>query len=287
MNHADVSPGIAAWTVTQGRVLEPAPFLVMGIVNVTPDSFSDGGRNFEASAACAHASRLLAEGAAIVDVGGESTRPFAEEVGQEEELRRVVPVIRGILEHHPEAIVSVDTYKAQVARQALEAGAAIVNDVSACAFEPALLDVVAQYKPGYVLMHSLGKPGTMQVAPRYDDVLSEVRAFFERGLEMLTRAGLPEDRVALDPGIGFGKTLEHNLALLRGLGTFLGLGRPILMGLSNKSFLGKLLGLEVQERGPATQVATALAQLAGARIHRVHQAAQAVQALTLAEALRP
>jgi len=284
---SDASPCNVPWIVRDGRALEPAPFHIMGIVNVTPDSFSDGGRSFSAEAACEHASRLLAEGASIVDVGGESTRPFADEVDEAEELRRVLPVVRGVLERHPGALVSVDTYKARVAEQALLAGAAIVNDVSACAFEPRLLEVVAQHKPGYVLMHSLGRPKTMQVEPLYDDVLAEVHCFFERGLELLTGAGLPEDRIALDPGIGFGKTLEHNLDLLRGLGSFLDLGRPLLVGLSNKSFLGRLLGLEVGQRGPATQVATALAQVAGARIHRVHQVAQAVQALTLTEALRP
>ncbi|WP_243363716.1 dihydropteroate synthase [Fundidesulfovibrio terrae] len=277
--------GSVTWTVKGGRVLGPAPFLVMGIVNVTPDSFSDGGRNFDPSAACAHALRMLEDGAAMIDVGGESTRPFADPVTEEEELRRVLPVVQAVLGSKPDAAVSVDTYKARVAHESLEAGALIVNDVSACAFEPQLKDVLAQHKPGYVLMHSLGKPATMQVEPAYGDVVAEIGRFFEEKLEMLVKAGLPEDRIVLDPGIGFGKTLTHNLAIMRGLGSFLAFGRPVLMGLSNKSFLGGLLGLGVGERGPATQVATALCHRRGARIHRVHDAAGAVRALTLTEAI--
>jgi len=278
--------GEVQWTLKGGRVLGPAPFLVMGIVNVTPDSFSDGGRNLEPADALSSARRLAGEGAAILDVGGESTRPFADPVSEAEELRRVVPVVEAIVRELPDAAVSVDTYKAKVAEKALEAGAAIVNDVSACcSFEPGLLDVVAQYKPGYVLMHTLGRPEDMQVAPSYGSVLSEVARFFEIGMAKLVSAGLPEDRIVLDPGIGFGKTLEHNLALIKGLDLFLAFGRPLLMGLSNKSLFGKLLGLDVHERASATQVATALSQERGARIHRVHDVAGAVAALTLAEAL--
>ena len=274
------------WTVKGGRVLGPAPFLVVGIVNVTPDSFSDGGVNFDPALAAAHALRLLADGAAIVDLGGESTRPFADPVTEAEELRRVLPVVEEIIKGLPDAVVSVDTYKARVAERALAAGAAIVNDVSAFSFEPELLDVLAQHKPGYVLMHSLGRPKTMQVEPTYTDVLAEIANFFESGMARLVKAGLPEDRIVLDPGIGFGKTLEHNLTILRGLESFASLGRPLFMGLSNKSFLGKLLGLDVIDRGPATQVATAMSYLHGALIHRVHDAAGALRALTLAEAMR-
>jgi len=265
--------------------LGPVPFLVMGIVNVTPDSFSDGGATFDPAQAAFHAARLLSEGADIVDIGGESTRPFAEPVPEGEEMRRVLPVIETVLNERPQAVVSVDTYKAGVADRALKAGAVIVNDVSACGFEPELADVLAEHKPGYVLMHSLGRPATMQVEPVYRDVVAEISRFFESNMARLVAAGLPEDRIVLDPGIGFGKTLEHNLAILRGLESFTRLGRPVLMGLSNKSFFGKLLGLEVGERGTATQVATALCQERGASIHRVHDAAGAVRALTLAEAL--
>ncbi|MFP5220792.1 MAG: dihydropteroate synthase [Acidobacteriota bacterium] len=274
-----------AWTVKGGRVLGPAPFFVMGIVNVTPDSFSDGGLSFDPAQALSHARRQLDEGAAIVDVGGESTRPFSDPVSEAEELRRVLPVVEAILGMCPAAVVSVDTYKAEIASRALEAGALIVNDVSACRFEPQLLDVLVQHKPGYVLMHSQGTPKTMQVEPRYGDVVAEVLHFFEKTLAGLVKAGLPEDRVVLDPGIGFGKNIEHNLQLIRKLDTFSTLGRPVLMGLSNKSFLGVLTGRDVGARGPATQIATALSQAHGARIHRVHQVAQAVEALILAEAL--
>lgn len=273
------------WTVKGGRVLGPVPFLVMGIVNVTPDSFSDGGTTFDPALASAHAVRLLAEGADIVDIGGESTRPFAEPVSQDEELRRVLPVVESILGELPQAVVSVDTYKARVAQRALAAGAAIVNDVSACSFDPELADVLAEHKPGYVLMHSLGRPETMQVEPVYSDVMAEISRFFESNMAKLVSAGLPEDRIVLDPGIGFGKTLEHNLAILRGLESFTRFGRPVLMGLSNKSLFGKLLGLDVAARGPATQVATALCYERGAGIHRVHDVAGAVKALTLAKAI--
>ncbi|GAB6036021.1 dihydropteroate synthase [Fundidesulfovibrio butyratiphilus] len=273
------------WILAGGRALELAPFVVMGIVNVTPDSFSDGGKHDAPGAAVVHARALFDQGATILDVGGESTRPFAPPVSQEEETNRVSPVLRELSGALPDACLSVDTYKAETASKALEAGAHIVNDVSACAFDPALLDVVAQHKPGYVLMHSQGRPETMQVEPRYADVVEDVAAFFESGLAMLVNAGLPEDRVVLDPGIGFGKTLEHNLALLAGLGRFLGLGRPVLMGLSRKSLFGQLLGLETGRRDPATQVATALAWERGALVHRVHDVAGAVAALTLARAM--
>lgn len=274
-----------AWTVKGGRVLGPAPFLVMGIVNVTPDSFSDGGLSFDPALALQHALHQMHEGAALVDVGGESTRPFSDPVTESEELHRVLPVIEAILRERPGAAVSVDTYKAGVAERALEAGACIVNDVSACRFEPQLLEVLVQHKPGYVLMHSQGTPKTMQVEPHYGDVVAEVLDFFEKNLSLLVRAGLPEDRVVLDPGIGFGKNVEHNLQLIRKLETFSSLGRPVLMGLSNKSFLGALTGQDVGGRGPATQVATAMSHAHGARIHRVHQVAQAVEALVLAEVM--
>jgi len=251
----------------------------MGIVNVTSDSFSDGGRYIEPDMAVAHAGTLLAQGATIVDVGGESTRPFADPVPQEEELGRVLPVVARVAAQFPDAVISVDTYKAGVADRCLRAGAHIVNDVSACSFEPELLDVLVTHKPGYVLMHSLGRPKTMQTDPRYDDVLGEITRFFHERMATLVRAGLPEDHIALDPGLGFGKTREHNMAILRGLRRFQELGRPILVGLSRKSFLSAF------EQDSAMQVATAIAYQHGAGIHRVHAVKEAAQALTLAEAL--
>jgi dihydropteroate synthase len=260
----------------------------MGVVNVTPDSFFDGGRHADADAALAHARELAAQGADILDLGGESSRPFAEPVSQDEELRRVLPVVRGaaaLADTGGTPAISVDTYKAGTAAAALEAGAAIVNDISACAFDPGLPDVLVQYAPGYVLMHSLGRPEEMQNDPRYQDVVEEVLAFFEAKLAALVRAGLPESRVVLDPGIGFGKTLEHNLSLLRNLDRFTALGRPVMVGLSNKSLWGGLLGLEKDRRGNATQAATAVAAVRGATVHRVHDVARTVQTLRVAGAL--
>jgi len=273
------------WQLGQGRTLACDVDRIAGIVNVTPDSFYDGGRHADATPAVAHGRELAAAGADILDVGGESTRPGAAPVPGEAEVARVVPVIAALVRELPDIPVSVDTYRAGCAAAALEAGACIVNDVSACAFDPGLLEVVADKKPGYVLMHSLGRPETMQVDPRYADVVEDILAFFEEKLAMLTRAGLPENRVVLDPGIGFGKLLEHNLAILRHLDRFLALGRPLYLGLSNKAIFGALLDLPVDERTPATAVASALCAARGVRIHRVHDVAATRAALRLAAAL--
>lgn len=270
------------WTIKGGRVLGPAPFFIAGIVNVTPDSFYDGGSHPDRESGVAHGLRLAREGAHILDVGGESTRPYSAPVSEAEELERVVPVIRGLIEAGTPAVISVDTYKARVADEALKAGAAIVNDVSGLLFEPELLDVLAEHKPGYVLMHSLGKPEEMQDEPRYGDVVGEIMAFFEERLSVLERAGLPMDRVVLDPGIGFGKTLAHNLDILREIERFHALGFPLYMGLSNKSLWQGLLGLPVDKRQNATQVATGLMAAKGVPIHRVHEAELARQTLTIA-----
>lgn len=237
---------------------------------------------------------MAAQGAHILDVGGESTRPFADPVPAEEELARVLPVIKGLGDTDWSAfegavdggpVISVDTYKASVASAALDAGALIVNDVSACRFDPALADVVGERKPGYVLMHSIGKPGEMQIDPRYDDVVDEILAFFEEHVSRLTAKGLPEKNIVLDPGIGFGKLLEHNISILKNIDRFRSFGLPLFMGLSNKSVWGGLLGLEAFERGLATAVATALAAFKGAAVHRVHDVAAARQALTISAAL--
>jgi dihydropteroate synthase len=260
----------------------PAPFFVAGIINVTPDSFYDGGKNQEFEAAVANGRRLLEEGAHILDVGGESTRPFADPVDEKTESERVIPVIEALAEAvagYPGAQISVDTYKAKVAAKALDAGATIVNDVSAFRFEPELLDVLAEKKPGYVLMHSLSDPTKMQVAPSYENVMDEITAFFEERMAVLTKAGLPEENIVLDPGIGFGKNLEHNLEIMRNMERFHALGRPLYVGLSNKSVWQKLLGLDSNERGAATLAATVLMALRGVGVHRVHEVAPAVQAL--------
>ena len=211
---------------------------VMGVVNVTPDSFSDGGAFLHPQAAIAEARGMLDEGAAIVDVGGESTRPGSEGVSVEEELDRVEPVLAALFD----VPVSIDTSKAEVARRALEAGAVLVNDVTALRSEPALAGVVADSGACLCLMHMLGEPRTMQENPRYDDVVSEVKAFLEERLEFATKAGIDEERICLDPGIGFGKTVEHNLELLARLDEIVALGRPVLVGASRKRFLGRLLG---------------------------------------------
>lgn len=286
--------GGATWTLSGGRVLGPAPFLLAGIINVTPDSFYDGGRYADLDAAVDRGRALSLAGAHILDVGGESTRPGAAEVTETDELTRVVPVIRelarlprqgypGLSGDFP--VLAVDTYKAAVAAEALDAGAAIVNDVSACLFEPALADVLAQKRPGYVLMHSLGRPGTMQADPHYTDVVDDILHFFEERMRFLTARGLPEANIVLDPGIGFGKLLEHNLAILRGIERFGILGRPIYMGLSNKSLWGKLLGLEAGERQTATAVATGLLVARGVLVHRVHEVATARQVAIVAAAM--
>ena len=256
---------------------------VMGIVNVTPDSFSDGGVNYALESAVATARRMLDDGAAIVDVGGESTRPGADPVPLDEELRRVVPV----LERLAGAPVSVDTAKAEVARRALALGAELVNDVTALRGDPAMAGTVAEAGAYLCLMHMQGEPRTMQVAPRYGDVASEVAAFLEERLAFAVREGVQESCVCLDPGIGFGKTLEHNLELVRRLDVIAALGRPVLIGLSRKSSLGKLLGdPEAKVGSTAASVGAAVAAYArGAGIFRVHDVREHVEALAAAEAI--
>ncbi len=259
-----------------------ADFTLMGIVNVTPDSFSDGGTFESASAAIAHARRLVAEGAEIVDVGGESTRPGADPVPAGAELRRVLPVIEGIVDAG--AQVSVDTMKLEVARAAVEAGATYVNDVTAFRHEPGMAAFVAERGLDCCLMHMLGEPRTMQVDPRYDDVVSDVKAFLEERLAFAVAEGVAEERIMLDPGIGFGKTLEHNLELLRRLDELAALGRPLVVGVSRKSFIGRITGRDVAERAVGTAAANVLALERGARVFRVHDVAVTRDALEVATA---
>jgi dihydropteroate synthase len=257
---------------------------VMGVVNVTPDSFSDGGVNFDPGDAAASARRMLAEGAAIVDVGGESTRPGADGVNADAELRRVVPVLEALEGDVP---VSIDTSKAEVARRALELGAELVNDVTALRADPELAAAVAESGAYLCLMHMQGEPRTMQLDPRYDDVVSEVAAFLEERLGVAVAAGIAEERVCLDPGIGFGKTVEHNFELIRRLGELTALGRPVLVGISRKSSLGKLLGDPDATTGSvAASVGAAVAAYErGATILRVHDVREHVEALTAARAV--
>ena len=287
MNNAFPAASVedATWYVKGGRALKtPSPFGVMGIVNLTPDSFYDGGVHHMPPAGLEHALTLLEQGADILDLGAESSRPGAAELPPDEEIQRLAPVLMGLRHQAPWATVSVDTYHAATAAAVLEQGAVIINDISACAFDPGLLDVLVQYKPGYVLMHSQGRPQTMQHNPRYEDVRREVREFFECNLARLVRAGLPEDRIVLDPGIGFGKTLAHNLELLAHPEDWIGFGRPVLMALSMKSVFGGLLSLPPARRGAATVAATALLRARGIFWHRVHHVADARQALAVATA---
>ena len=260
-------------------------FFLMGVVNVTPDSFSDGGEFLDPDAAIAHGIRLAADGAAILDVGGESTRPGADPVPVAEELRRTVPVVEGLAAENSEWEISIDTTKAAVAEAALEAGASIVNDVSALRFDPTMAQLVAERRATCCLMHMLGEPRTMQAEPRYEDVVSDVKAFLEERLSFVVAEGVPEENVWLDPGIGFGKTVEHNLALLRRLDEIAAIGRPVVIGTSRKSFLGKLTGGRGEgERLPGTIATNVLALERGARVFRVHDVAQVADALRVAAA---
>lgn len=269
------------WHV-RGAVL-PDRALIMGIVNVTPDSFSDGGRFFEAERAISLGLRLAAEGADIVDVGGESTRPGADPVEAAEEIRRVLPVVETLSDAG--LTVSIDTAKAEVAQAALESGAAIVNDVSALGSKD-MAAVVAGHQAGLVLMHMQGTPRTMQTDPTYDDVVAEVRDFLVERAALAIRSGVAPDHIAVDPGIGFGKTLEHNLALLRHLDVLVGTGYPVLIGASRKSFLGALTGEEdPEDRDIATAATSALAVAAGVSVVRVHNVAVSRPAVQVADAM--
>jgi dihydropteroate synthase len=257
---------------------------VMGVVNVTPDSFSDGGVNLRAADAVASVRRMVAEGAAIVDVGGESTRPGSDSVSVEEELRRVAPVLEEVAGELP---VSIDTAKAAVAREAVALGAELVNDVTALRGDPLMADVVAESGVYLCLMHMLGEPRTMQQDPRYDDVVDDVKAFLEERLRFAVDAGIGEELICLDPGIGFGKTVEHNFELIRRLGELRALGRPIVVGFSRKSSLGKIVGDPTAKTGPlsASIAAAVTAYDRGATILRVHDVREHVEALAAAQAV--
>jgi dihydropteroate synthase len=258
---------------------------VMGIVNVTPDSFSDGGKFFDADRAAVHGQRLAAEGADVLDIGGESTRPGAEPVSIEEELRRVIPVIQ-ILREKLAIPISIDTLKSEVAQAALAAGADIVNDVTALAADPDMATLVAREGVPVILMHMQGTPRTMQYSPTYGDVVAEVCEFLKHRVDYAVEAGVAMENIAVDPGIGFGKNLDHNLALLRGLPALGAIGLPLLVGASRKAFLGRLLDAGPEERLEGSLAAAVAAALAGANMIRVHDVKEAVRALRVADALR-
>ncbi len=262
----------------------PRPALVMGVVNVTPDSFSNGGQFLDADRAVEQAQALVRQGANLLDIGGESTRPGAIPVPAAEELRRVIPVIER-LAGSVEVPLSVDTMKPDVARAALAAGASIVNDVAANREEDAMWRVVAAVRAGYVCLHMQGTPQTMQARPVYADVVQEVGQFFDERLRRLEACGVTREQTLLDVGIGFGKTLEHNLQLLAGLGSFTKLQRPLLLGVSRKSFIGKLLGAETAARLPASLACASLAIASGAHVIRTHDVAETVQAVRMTEAI--
>jgi dihydropteroate synthase len=272
------------FSARQFRFIFPRPALIMGIVNVTPDSFSDGGKFLDPEVAVAHALKLVSQGAEILDIGGESTRPGAEPVGEAEELRRVLPVIEQ-LAPQLKIPISIDTLKPGVARAALIAGASIVNDVAASRGDDAMWQVVSEFRAGYIVMHAQGLPATMQINPAGRNVVHEAGEFFSERLEKLKGTGISADQIIFDPGIGFGKTLEQNLSLLANLHSFTKLQRPLLLGVSRKSFIGKLLGAEVNERLPASLACATLAVEAGVQIIRTHDVAETVQAVRLTEAL--
>ena len=259
--------------------------LLMGVLNVTPDSFSDGGEHFDTSTAVAHGLEMIAQGADIIDVGGESTRPGSEGVSDDEQIRRVIPVIEELAQTADKPI-SIDTTSSVVARRALAAGAGIVNDISAGRADEHMFELLAEVGSPLVLMHMLGTPADMQSKPRYDDVVGEIIAFLARALDKATAVGMHRDRIIIDPGIGFGKTVEHNLEILRRLSEFHRLGRPILLGTSRKSFIGRVLGQDSpKDRLWGTSATVALAVAAGAHILRLHDIAQMRQVADMARSI--
>lgn len=285
IDRADHEPGRVLAT-RHGRIDMTCHTVIMGIVNVTPDSFYDGGKRFDSARAVADACEMVDAGAEILDVGGESTRPGAQPVSFDEELRRVLPVIRE-LRKNLNVPISIDTYKEAVARAALDAGADIVNDISALQFDPAMAALVAAEGVPLILMHMQGVPRTMQREPHYRDVVQEVRDFLADRVGSANQAGIDKERLIVDPGIGFGKTLAHNLALLKNLKSLKTLGQPLLVGVSRKAFIGKLLNTaSPEERLEGSLAAAVAAALSGANIMRVHDVRETVRALRVADAIR-
>jgi dihydropteroate synthase len=277
---------VRRWLV-RDRALELARPLVMGILNLTPDSFFDGGRHFpDVPVAVSHAEKMLDEGADIVDIGGESTRPGSKRLSEKEELARVLPVIEELMARRPDALISIDTYKTRVAEKALAGGAAIVNDISAGRMDEELLPFIAESKCGYVLMHMLGTPDTMQVSPSYDNVVGEIHGFLQERLAVLEEYGIDAETVVTDPGIGFGKRPEDNLALIAHASKSRVADRPLLFGVSRKSFLGHLLGREEDDRLHGTTAAHVALLLQGVEILRVHDVGPAVDAVKVHQALK-
>jgi len=272
------------WNIGRSTLTLNGDTRLMGIVNVTPDSFSDGGDFLDPDRAVQHGLQLVSEGAEFLDIGGESTRPGAEPVGVDEELKRVIPVIQGLREK-THCLISIDTTKSQVAREALSAGADIVNDISGLTFDPQMIEVCAESNCGVIAMHIKGTPQTMQDDPVYDDVVTDVKQFLASRLSAFTSAGIAEERVMLDPGIGFGKTATHNLELMQNLTSIRALGRPLLVGHSRKRFLKQILGREVEERTAGTVGVSIALRMLGADLLRVHDVRAVKDALTACETL--
>jgi dihydropteroate synthase len=259
---------------------------IMGILNITPDSFSDGGLHFDKSAAVEHALGMVDDGADMLDIGGESTRPGSDPVSLDEELRRTVPVIEALAEKITVPI-SIDTYKAKVALRALEAGASIVNDISGMRFDPEMPEVVSRFKVPVVIMHMKGTPKDMQMNPTYDALIPELIDYFKESIRLAVQAGIPENMIILDPGIGFGKTFEHNLEIINNLDQLLPLKKPLLIGPSRKAFLGKILGgLPPQERIEGTAASVAISVMKGAQIVRVHDVREMARVVKVADAIK-
>jgi dihydropteroate synthase len=256
----------------------------MGILNVTPDSFSDGGHYLDVQRAVAHAKMMVAEGATLIDIGGESSRPGASPVSVDEESARVVPVVHALADA-VDVLISVDTYKAEVARHALEAGAHIVNDITALCGDPVMAAVIAEMEAGVVLMHMKGTPRTMQQAPQYNDVVNEIRSWLQEKLQNAEAQGIAPEHIIIDPGIGFGKTIEHNLEILKRLSEFRELNKPLLVGTSRKSFIGNVLGVPVTDRVEGTAATVCWAITNGADIVRVHDVKANVRAARMTDAL--
>jgi dihydropteroate synthase len=258
---------------------------VMGVINVTPDSFSDGGQFLEKDRAVEQALQLAGDGADLIDIGGESTRPYSKGISADEEMNRVIPVIEA-LKKKLRIPISIDTLKAQVAREALRSGASMVNDISALRLDPEMASVVAQAGVPVILMHMKGTPGDMQVAPTYDDVASEIITFLRKAIDQAVRSGVRRDRIIVDPGIGFGKTFDHNLEILKELGRLQCLEAPILVGSSRKAFIGRILDKKVHERDTGTMATVAAAVMNGAHIVRVHNVKQAVETVKVIDAIK-
>jgi len=265
-------------------IWEKGPYF-MGILNVTPDSFSDGGKFVEVERAVKRVEELVSEGADIIDIGGESTRPFSDRVPEEEELKRVIPVIKAVRERFPDVVISIDTYKSRVAEEAIKAGADIVNDISALRFDSRMVDVVKDYQTPVVIMHMKGEPKTMQLNPEYEDVVKEVYEFLKERLDFLVEKGIEFNKIIVDPGIGFGKKFEHNLALLKNIDKFKSLDRPVLLGHSRKSFIGEIIGKKPEERDGGTVGVSIFAVLKGVDILRVHNVGINKDAITTFKAL--